>query len=301
MTARGPSRARVIVAFAAIYLIWGSTYLAIRYAIETMPALMMAGVRHFTAGAILFAVCRALGMAAPSPRHWLSALVIGALMLLGGNGAVSWAVQLVPSGLAALVIATVPLWIALLEWRLKGVRPGRQALAGIALGIAGVAVLIGPGRLLGGQAPNPIGVGVLLVGAFAWSCGSLYSRRAPLPPQPLMVVSTQMIAGGALLVLAGLATGEGARVDLDALSTRSVLSFAYLVVFGSIVGYTAYIWLLRVTTPERVATYAFVNPVVAVLLGWALAGEALTPRILAASLVIVAAVALITLRRPPRG
>jgi len=297
---RAVSRPRLIVAFAAIYLIWGSTYLAIRFAIETMPPLMMAGVRHFTAGLLMFALCRAMGMAPPTPRHWVSALAIGGLLLLGGNGAVSWAVQLVPSGLAALVIATVPLWIALLEWRIKGVRPGARAMFGIALGLAGVALLIGPGRLLGGQAPNPIGVAVLLTGAFAWSVGSLYARRAPLPPHPLLVVSSQMIAGGALLLVAGFLTGEGARVNLGALSVRSVLAFAYLIVFGSIVGYTAYIWLLRVTAPERVATYAFVNPVVAVLLGWAFAGEPLTPRTQAAAAVIVAAVVLVTWRRPRR-
>jgi len=297
---RAVSRPKVILAFAAIYLIWGSTYLGIRIAIETMPPLLMAGARHLTAGIVMFAVCRAMGMSMPTPRHWVSALAIGGLMLLGGNGAVSWSEQLVPSGLAALVIATVPLWIALLEWRIKGIRPAAQAMAGIGLGLLGVALLIGPGRLLGGHAPNPLGVGVLLTGAFAWSLGSLYSRRAPLPPHPLLVVSSQMVAGGLLLLLAGLATGEASRVNPGALSLRSAAAFAYLVLFGSIVGYTAYIWLLRVTTPERVATYAFVNPVVAVLLGWAFAGEALTPRILSAAAVIVAAVVLVTWRRPRR-
>jgi drug/metabolite transporter (DMT)-like permease len=298
-----PSQLRIVLAFAAIYLIWGSTYLAIRFAIESIPPLLMAGVRHFTAGAVLYAVCMAQRIPAPKPIHWGSGFLLGGLMLLGGNGGVTWSEQYVSSGLAALVIATVPMWIAVLEWRLRGVRPRVTTIAGIAIGLAGVALLIGPGRLLGGARPNPIGVIALLFAALSWSIGSLWSRRAPLPPRPLMVVAMQMLGGGALLILAGLASGEGGRVNPAALSIRSVLSLAYLVLFGSIVGYTAYIWLLRVVAPERAATYAFVNPVVAVILGWLFAGEGLTPRMLAGTIVIVAAVALVTLRRrvPAQG
>ena len=286
----------VIAAFAAIYLIWGSTYLAIRFAIETMPPLLMAGVRFLFAGGLLYAWTRLSGTPRPTRMNWRAAALVGGL-LLGGNGAVTWAEQWVPSGLAALLIATVPLWMVLLAWLRGGERPTLGVAGGLALGLVGIILLIGPGELLGGSHVDPVGALAILLGSVSWAAGSLYARRAPMPAAPLLGTGMEMLAGGALLLLVGLATGEGAQIHLEAVSLRSVLALGYLVVFGSIVAFSAYVWLLRVVTPARASTYAYVNPVVAVFLGWALASEPLTPLTLVAAAVIVAAVALIVMQQ----
>jgi drug/metabolite transporter (DMT)-like permease len=292
-------RFKILAAFAAIYVIWGSTYLGIRIAIETMPPLIMAGARYASAGALLFAWTLARGKERPRPVHWWSAVVIGALLLLGGNGAVSWAELRVPTGIAALMIASVPLWIVVLDWlRPGGRRPGVWVIAGLALGIAGLWFLAGPVGHAAGPRPDPLGVIVLVLGALAWSMGSVYSRHAPLPASPLLGIALEMLCGGVLLVVAGIVLGEGAHFDPARISLRSLVAFAYLVLLGSLVGFTCYVWLLRVSTPARVSTYAFVNPVVAVALGWGLLGEAVTPRILTSSVVVVVAVAVITLMAP---
>jgi drug/metabolite transporter (DMT)-like permease len=290
-----PSRAGVVAAFAAVYLLWGSTYLAILFAIETLPPFWMAATRFLTAGGLLYAWARWRGEPAPRPVHWRSATVVGLLLLLGGNGGVVWAEQRVPSGLAALLVATVPLWMVLLDGAGRGWRrPPGQLLFGVGIGLAGVALLVGPGRFAGGHGADPLGAGVLLVASLCWTAGSLYARRAELPTSPFLGTAMQMLGGGAGLLVAGLVAGEGARLDLGAASGRSLAALAYLIVFGSLIGFTAYIWLLRVSTPALVSTYAYVNPVVAVLLGWAFAGEPLTPRTLLAAGVIVGAVVLIT-------
>jgi drug/metabolite transporter (DMT)-like permease len=255
----------------------------------------MAGLRYATAGGILLGWLRLRGQASPSPVHWRSAVMIGALMLVGGNGAVSWSETRVPSGLASLVIATVPLWIVLLDWwRPHGVRPAGRVFVGVALGMVGLVALIGLGESFAGPRPDPVGTVVLIGGALSWSMGSLMSRNAPLPESPLLGIAMEMLCGGLLLVLFGLLVGEGSRFDITRVSPRSWLAFAYLVTFGALVGFTAYVWLLRVSTPAKVSTYAFVNPIVAVLLGWGLGGEPLTRRMLIASVVIVGAVAIIT-------
>jgi drug/metabolite transporter (DMT)-like permease len=228
--------------------------------------------------------------------NWKAAGLVGAL-LLGGNGAVTWAEQWVPSGLAALLIATVPLWMVLLAWLRGGERPTAGVAGGLALGLAGIILLIGPGELLGGSHIDPVGALAILLGSVSWAAGSLYARRAPMPRAPLLGTGMEMLAGGALLLLAGFATGEGAQLHLEALSLRSGLAFGYLVVFGSIVAFSAYVWLLRVVSPARVSTYAYVNPVVAVFLGWALASEPITPLTLVAAAVIVTAVALIVMQQ----
>jgi len=293
-SAGATQRWRVLVAFAAIYTIWGSTYLAIRFAIETMPPFLMGSARYLIAGAILYALTRRQHTA-PIPRiHWRSAFIIGGLLLLGGNGGVIWAEQIIPSGLAALLIATVPLWMALLNW-LGGdhVRPNLGVTVGLGLGLLGIVLLVSPDQAASGDSVNPAGVLVLVLAALSWSIGSLYSRKAQLPSAPLLATAMEMLAGGALLLVAGLVTGEAGQIRLEQVSPRSLLALGYLIVFGSLMGFTAYIWLLRVSTPARVSTYAFVNPVVAVFLGWALAGESLTPRTLAAAAVIVTAVVLI--------
>jgi drug/metabolite transporter (DMT)-like permease len=295
-------RFELVLAFAAIYVIWGSTYLAIRFAIETIPPLMMAAVRFLIAGSLLYAWVRARGIAAPTRDEWRATAIVGGLMLLGGNGAVVWAEQRVPSGVTALLVALVPLWMVLLEWRRRGgTRPDAGTVAGLALGLGGLAILVGPEQVLGGGHVDHLGAVVLALGTLSWAAGSLYSRHAHLPASPMLATAMEMLGGGVLLLLAAGARGEWARVDPGAVSLRSALAVGYLIVFGSLVGFTAYIWLLRATTPARVSTYAYVNPVVAMVLGWALAGEPLTPRTLVAAAIIIAAVALITWSRVRRS
>ncbi|MBI4512744.1 MAG: drug/metabolite exporter YedA [Gemmatimonadetes bacterium] len=290
-----PRRGSVVAGFTAVYLVWGSTYLAIRYAIETLPPLMMAGTRFLVAGTILYAWVRLRRGQRPDRGHWLPATVVGGLLLLGGNGALSWSEQRVPSGLAALIVASVPIWMVLLDALAPhGARPRRGVIAGLVLGFGGLVMLVGPGRLAGGGRVDLIGAGVLLTGSISWALGSLYSRSARLPTSPLLATAMEMLAGGVLLLSVGALTGEAWRVDLSAVSPRSILALGYLVAFGSLVGFTTYIWLLRVSTPARVSTYAYVNPLVALFLGWALAGEALTGRTLIAAATILGAVALIT-------
>ena len=290
-----PSRGRLLAAFAAVYLLWGSTYLFIRFAVESLPPFIMAGVRFAVAGAILYGWARLRGTPAPTPGEARSAAIAGLFLLLGGNGAVVWAEQHVPSGVTALLVGTVPLWIVLLDWaRPGGIRPGVGVFVGLAVGLAGVAFLVGP-RSLSSNAADPVGAAVLIVGSILWAAGSLYVRHAPRPASAVVANGAQMLAGGAALLAVGAVSGEVARLDLVAASTRSLLSLLYLVVAGSLIGFTAYTYLLRVSTPARVSTYAYVNPIVAVFLGWAFAEEQLTPRTLIAAGVILGGVAIVTL------
>jgi drug/metabolite transporter (DMT)-like permease len=286
-------KAKLVGAFAAVYVLWGSTYLAIRFGVETIPPFLMAGTRHLTAGLLLYLWVRWRGGARPDWRHWRTATVIGGMMLLGGNGLVTWAERRVPSGLAALIVASVPLWMALLDGIHKRMRPRLPVVAGLIIGLAGLLILVAPGDLAGKGRVDLLGAGALLLAALSWTAGSLYSRRVRLPESVLTVTAMEMIGGGSLLWVVGLALGEGSRVDLAAVSTRSLLSLGYLIVFGSLIGFSAYVYLLHATTPARVSTYAYVNPIVAVFLGWALAGEVVTLRIALATVGIVAAVALI--------
>jgi drug/metabolite transporter (DMT)-like permease len=292
------SRARIVTAFAAIYIIWGSTFLGIRYAIETMPPLLMAGTRFVIAGAILYAWAAFREGARPTRRQWINTAIVGALLLTVGNGAVSWAEQFVPSGLAALVVAITPLWMVIFEWlRPGGDRPNRRIIGGIALGFIGLVLLVGPGDIMGGRAVDPRSALVLLCGTLAWAGGSIYSRSLALPSSARLSTAMQMLTAGVLLLIAGTIGGETSRVSVQAMSLKSVLAFVYLIVFGSIIGFTAYSWLLTVSSAARVSTYAYVNPVVALFLGWALASEPLTPRTMLAAGVVLAGVALITLAR----
>lgn len=293
----------IAAAFLSVYLIWGSTYLAIRFAIETLPPFLMAGARWLLAGGALYAWRRAVTSEAPTWREWRVAALVGTLLIVGGNGSVSFAQQWVPSGLTALLIAIVPVWIALLEWLGPArVRPSPRVLAAIGLGVAGVALLVGPAALvaLGGRGwMGLVGVALILAASFSWANGSLYSRGAPRPKDLLLGVSMQMLAGGAVLTVFALAVGEGPRLDLGGVSAKSWWAWAFLVVMGSIVAYSAYVWLLTVVRAELVATYAFVNPIVAVILGVALAGEEFTTRTALVSVLIVVAVAtIVTAPRP---
>jgi drug/metabolite transporter (DMT)-like permease len=289
--------AGIAAAFATVYVVWGSTYLAIRFGVETIPPFLMAGTRHLSAGLLLYTWMRLRGGPRPQWRHWMSAAWIGGLLLLGGNGLVTWAEQRVPSGLAALIVSSVPIWMAVLEGAEKKTRPGAPVIVGLLLGMAGIVLLVAPGRFAGNGHVDPLGAVALLTAALSWSFGSLYARRAKLPSSTLMATAMEMIAGGTLLWLVGLAFGEGARLELSAVSLRSLLSLVYLIVFGSLLGFSAYIWILKVSTPARVSTYAYVNPIVAVSLGALFAGESITARVALAALVIVSAVALIITAR----
>jgi drug/metabolite transporter (DMT)-like permease len=297
-TSGAPPRALVFAAFASIYLIWGSTYLGIRFAIETLPPFLMAGTRFIISGAILYAAMRLNGEPRPARRQWGWAALTGGLMIVGGNGGVTWAEQLVPSGLAAVLVATIPLWVVLIEWvKPGGVRPGGPVLAGVGLGLLGIALLVGPQELAGGGRVNSLGAVILFSAALSWATGTVISHGPARPDSPLLGTSLQMLSGGVLLWVLGSGAGEWAQVNPGGVSARSLLALAYLTVFGSLIAFTAYTWLIRVAGPSRASTYAYVNPVVAVMLGWALAGEELTIRTLIAAAVIVGGVVLVTTYR----
>lgn len=289
---------KVLMAFLAVYFIWGSTYLAIKYAVGSIPPFFMAGLRHGLAGLMMIIYARHRGQRTSTPVHWRSAFIVGGLMLGVGNGGVTWAEQTVPSGLAALLVATVPLWMVLfngLIWE-KSV-PKVLDMLGVVMGLCGVAILVGPEDILGGERIEWAGAIALMVAAIGWSFGSLISRHAPLPSSPVLATGMEMFAGGVVLLLAGLATGEWSRLNFSAITPLSAVAFAYLAVFGSVIGFTAYVWLLKQTTPAKASTYAYVNPIVAVVLGWLLADEELSARTLLSAAVIVASVAIVSLGR----
>lgn len=290
--ARAASPALIAAGLGIVYVLWGSTYLAIRVAVRTLPPFLMGSVRWLIAGAVLYAVGSRRGDRAdrPTARHWRSAFVIGAFLILGGNGTVSWAEQRVPSNITALLIATVPLWIALAARTRLGERLRWQAVLGIAVGLAGIALLVQPSGTAGVDA---LGAAMILLASASWAWGSVWSVRAPLPSRPLLGAGMEMLAGGLLLAVVGVATGEVDDVRLSAFEAESLLAVGYLIVFGSIAGFTTYVWLLRVTRASLVSTHAYVNPVVAVVLGWAILDEAVTARTLAGGGIIVLAVALI--------
>lgn len=291
-----PRALQLGLGFGAIYLIWGSTYLGIRYAVDTIPPLMMMGIRHSVAGLLVYTWVRRTGVPAPEWRQWRFAAIAGALLFLGGHGLLAWAEQRIPSGLAALLCATLPLWTVLLAY-VDGTerRLGFKAWAGILLGFAGVAVLIDPGALT--QRLNLLAAIAGIASALVWVMGTAYTRRVAMPESKILSASMQMISGGALLLIVGAMSGETRHFQLASLTLRSVAALAYLIVFGSIVAFTVYTWLVSVSSPSRLSTYAYVNPVIAVFLGWAVAGEPLGARTIAATAIIVAGVVLVTTRR----
>ena len=292
-------RARLIAAFVAVYVIWGSTYLAIRFAVQTLPPLLMASARFVVAGVIVLLWARLRdGAAWPTRVEWRVGLISGALLLLGGNGGVSWAEQRVPSGIAALLVAIVPVFMVLLEWlRPNGTRPRAAVFAGVGLGLAGLALLVGPDALRGGARSNAIGALVLVLASLSWAAGSLYTKLAPKATSGTMATGTQMLLGGLALFAAAVVAGEPARLDLAHASSSSLIAFLYLLTFGSLIGFTAYVYLLAHTTAAKASTYAYVNPVVAVLLGWAIGHEPVTSRTVLAAAVILGGVAIITITR----
>jgi drug/metabolite transporter (DMT)-like permease len=288
---------KIWISLLLVYLIWGSTYLAIRYAVETIPPFLMAGTRFLTAGLIFFAWRRLAGDPRPTLKQWSSAAVIGLLLLVGGNAMLSWAEQNVPSGIAALMIGSVPLWMAVIEAvRPGGKRPNWLGILGLMVGFGGIALLIGPDLIPGSKTSlQPLGFAALLFASLSWSAGSVYSHHAELPSSPLLSTGMEMLAGGVGTILLGTVTGEWHSLILSQVALRSWLGLTYLVVFGSMVGFTAYTWLLRNAPLALVSTYAYVNPLIAILLGSLLASELLTPRILTAAFIIIASVVVVNL------
>jgi drug/metabolite transporter (DMT)-like permease len=291
---RQPTRLAILLAFAALYLIWGSTYLFIRFAIDSIPPFLMAGSRYLTAGFLMYAIARAQVGKSPAPVTWRSSLIVGGFLLLGGNGGVTLSEKYIDTGLAAVIVATVPIYIVLLSWIVRATpRPRLPVLLGLAGGFIGVGVLMAPAihsSVNNSQRPV-IGMLILLIASFLWSVGSLYSRSATSADSPFLAAAQQMICGGALLFVVGLITRE--RVNLDAVSAHSVWAWVYLVLIGAIIGFSAYIYLLRHCDPAKVATYAYVNPIVAVILGTLFAGERLTSRTIVAAALIIGSVAIV--------
>jgi len=285
----------VIVAFGLVYVVWGSTYLAIRIGIESFPPLLLAGSRHLLTGFILYPLLRWRTGVRPTAAHWRMSFITGFLLLFIGNGGVCLAERTVPSGVTALLVATVSLWMVLVDWmRPGGTRPGPRVIAGLLLGFSGLALLVGPKNLGGSGRVDPFGVGLLVIASLAWASGSVYSKHAGgLSGSPLLGAAMQSLAGGVSLWIAGILSGEVGALHLHAISVRSWAALGYLVVFGSMVGFTAYIYILKKSTATRVATYAFVNPVVALFLGWLLVGESISLRTVIAAAVILTAVLLV--------
>jgi drug/metabolite transporter (DMT)-like permease len=292
-------KAKLVLSLAVVYLVWGSTFLAVAVSDRSLPPLLMLAARFLLAGGLLYAWSARRGdvrAARPGRREWTAAAIVGGVLLFLNTGAVAWAEQRVASGLTALLIGSVPLFTAVIDRTFFGVRMSLGTLLGIAVGLFGVALLVGPSAHI-----DPVGAGVILGAALTWAAGSAYARVAPLPPQPMLAAAMQMLCGGVLLALAGVAIGEPSQIHPGSISTASIGAFAYLVVFGSIVAYTAYGWLLRSgTSSVLVSTYAYVNPAVAVVLGWALVGEHVGHREIAAGMVILASVGMLLATRLPR-
>ena len=296
LPAHGHARATTLVlaAFGAVYVIWGSTYLAMRVGIETIPPLMLAGLRHITVGVLFYPLLRWKAGCRPSATHWKTAAVTGVLLMFVGNGGVCWAEQVVPSGITALLVSMVSLWLVIVDWlRPGGHRPVPKVLLGLFLGIGGIVLLVGPAHLGGSERVDLRGVAVLVVACFAWACGSLYSKHGGMPSSPLLGVAMQGLVGGPVLLLAGAFSGEFHRFHFAAVTWRSWIALAYLIVFGSCIGFTSYLYILQKSTAARVATYALVNPVVALILGWFVADETISLRTVVATIVILTAVVLV--------
>lgn len=285
-------RWKIALAFFSVYVFWGMTYLAMRVAVEDIPPHLMAGVRFVLAGLLLYAWARRRGDSAPTLQHWRSATVIGGFLLLGGNASVAWAEQRVPSGLAAVLIAVAPIWMVGLEWARGAPRPKKHVVAGLVLGLVGVGLLVSS-RHSTGTAVDPLGAVILVLASASWAWGSVLSKTAALPESPFLATSMEMIAGGVLLLLTAALAGQFGDFHPASVSAAAAVSWVYLVVFGSLVGFTAYIWLLGVTSIAKAGTYAYVNPVVAVLLGWAILHEPVSLRMLIAAGVILVGVAVV--------
>jgi drug/metabolite transporter (DMT)-like permease len=297
-----PSSTALVLAFTAIYLIWGSTYLGIRVAVETMPPFLMAGMRFAVAGTLIFTFLLVRGAPWPRASQWKDQAIIGIFLLLGGNAVVSWSEQRTPSGITSLILGASPLIMVLLDWiRPGGRKPTVGLVLGVAVGIVGIALLLGPDAIPAGYRPPPIYIIAIFASSISWWTGSLYSKHGATGMSLLMASAMQMLCGSACILLTGFILGEERGLHLAAVTPRSWFAFSYLVVAGSIVAFPVYVWLLEHSTPAKVSTYAYVNPVVAVFLGWAILREPLNLRIMLASAVIIGAVAIITVGRSRAG
>ncbi len=287
---------KIIAAFAAVYFFWGSTFIAIRFAVESIPPFLMASSRFLVAGAILYLFARIKGAAVPALKQWLPAFAMGALLLVFGNGSVVIAEKTVPSGVVSLLIAMVPIYFAVLEWiKPGGKAPNFKTSIGLIIGTVGLLLLIGPHKIISGTSDIDLkGVFIVLGGSLAWSIGSLLSKTVRISENPTMGLAMQTLAAGVMMIVLSCGFGEIASMQFSAVSAKSLISLLYLIVFGSLVGFTSYVWLLQTVSPTLVATYAYVNPVIAVLLGWLLAGEKVTGDTMLAGSVILMAVWLIT-------
>jgi drug/metabolite transporter (DMT)-like permease len=292
-------KARAWTALIAVYIVWGSTYLAIRFVVETIPPFLSAGTRFLISGAILYLWRRLSGDTAPKKVEWRSAAIIGLLLLLGGNGALVWAEQRIPSGIASLFIGTTPVWMVLIDAvRRNGQRANWLTWLGVLVGLIGTALLANPWQThTASPALDPFGMAVLIFAALSWSIGSLYSRKASLPVSPLMGTGMEMLVGSLGLFTFGTLVGEWGQLNISAISLRSLGGLAYLIIFGSMIGFVAYTWLLRNAPTPMVSTYAYVNPVVAIVLGSVFAHEAMEGIEIVSALIIIGGVVLITTAR----
>jgi drug/metabolite transporter (DMT)-like permease len=297
----GPDRRSIALGMLVLYLVWGSTYLAIAVAVDTIPPFLMAGARFLLAGFVLLAIIGLRGgedVRRPTRREWRDTIIVGALLLGGGMGMVAWGEQTIPSGIAALLIALLPVWVALLGALFLHERLPRLAVVGIVVGFVGVGILVGPTALGQTGALDAAGLAAILISPIAWSSGSLFaSHRARLPRHPLVATGTQMLAGGVVLMGMAAITGEFGRFDPTIVTPASILAFLYLAIIGSLLAFTVYGWMLRVAPLPLIATYAYVNPVVAVILGALILQEPVDLRTIVAGAVIVGAVALIVTAR----
>ena len=295
-------KTRIWTALITVYIVWGSTYLAIRFAVETMPPFIMAAIRFLVAGGILYVWRRLARDPVPRRIEWRSALIVGLLLLVGGNGNVVWAEQHVASGVAALIVGSAPLWMVAIDaLRPGGKKASLQTWAGVIIGFIGILILISPWKMIGGSAQmDPVGILALLFGAFLWATGSLFSRNAALPASPLLGTGMEMLAGGAGFIILATIAGEWSQFDISSISARSLWGLAYLIFFGALVGFAAYTWLLRNAPTPLVSTYAYVNPLIAIFMGSIFAAEPLTPQILISALIVVSSVALINTSRMER-
>ena len=293
-------KTKIWAALIAVYIIWGSTYLGIHFAVATIPPFLQAAVRFLISGTLLFGWRRLSGDPAPTRRQWVSAIVIGSLLLVGGNGLISLAEISIPSGVAALLVATIPMFMVLTEaLRPGGVRPTLGQIVGLLVGFSGVALLIGPAEFGGVREFSLLSGGIALLAAFLWSLGSIYTRNADLPQSTLLFTGMEMLMGSVGLFMVSLGRGEFIHFQITAVSSSSLLGLLYLITFGSLIGFTSYAWLLRNAPISLVSTYAYVNPIVAVLLGSLFAQEALNPRILLAAVIIVGSVFVVNLAKKP--
>jgi len=298
-------RGQLLAAFAAVYLVWGSTYLAIRVAVETIPPFFMAATRFAVSGALLYGFLWFTKRIRPTARQWRDNAIVGLFLMLGGNGLVCWAEQTVPSGLATLLVSAGPFAVVLLDWAIhaadpqkkRGARPTLPIWGGLALGFTGLVLLVGPDVAHGTGGLNFLNVGALLAATWLWSAGSLYGRYASEPAEPFTASAIQMVTGSGWLFLASLLAGEPFDLTAATFTPKAVAAWTYLTLVGSLVGFTAFVWLMKHSTPAKVYTYTYVNPIVAVFLGWLILHEPVTSRTFLAAAFIIAAVALITVAK----